>query len=85
VKNQRETLKGWNMRESPFLKELEDQARAAAKAEDLLRILQARVKTVPGDLKTAILGEQNIERLNSWLDLAAKARTVASFRKKAGL
>jgi hypothetical protein len=81
----RETLKGWNMRESPFLKELEDQARAAAKAEDLLQILQERFEAVPGDLRSAILGVQDLQRLTAGLSLAIKVRTLASFRKKAGL
>jgi hypothetical protein len=79
------TLEGWNVRESPFLKQQEDRALAKGKAESLLQILQQRFKTVPDDLSTAILEVQDLGRLTSWINLAVSARTLRTFRKQAGV
>jgi hypothetical protein len=81
----REALEGWNMKESQIVKEWEDKARAEAKAEMLLQVLEKRFKTIPDDLRTAILTMQDPQRLTTWADLAFSTRSLSSFRKKAGL
>jgi hypothetical protein len=81
----RKTLTGLNMLESPFLKQIEDQAKAEARVEDLLRFLEKRFKGVPDDLRTAILAVKDLDRLTPWIDLAATSRTLRSFRKQAGV
>ncbi len=69
------------MKESQFLTELENRARA----ESLVQVLQTRFKSLPDDLRDAILATNNQDRLFTWLDLAVTARTLKSFRKKAGV
>ena len=85
-------LEGWDMQESQLVKEWEDKARregeargkAEGKAEALLLFLQKRFKTVPDDLRTAILAASE-DRLTAWLDLAFAARSLRRFRTRAGV
>jgi hypothetical protein len=88
----RKALEGWDMKESQIVKEWEDKARregeakgkTEGKAEALLQFLQKRFKTVPDDLRTAILAAQE-DRLTGWLDVAFTARSLRRFRAQAGL
>jgi hypothetical protein len=80
-------LEGFDVKESPFLKALEDNALAKGKtegkAEALLQMLGKRFKTVPDDLRTAILAQTDSERLTEWTDLAFTVRSLKGFREKA--
>jgi hypothetical protein len=77
----RQALEGWNVKESPIVKEWENMATANA----LLEVLQTRFKDVPADLRAALLAEQDSQRLTSLIQLAVKARSLGGFRKNAGL
>jgi hypothetical protein len=81
----REALEGWNMKDSPFLKDLEDKARSAGRAEMLLHFLERRFKAVPDDLRRAIAVEQDPQRLAAWADAALAARSLRAFRQEAGI
>jgi hypothetical protein len=53
--------------------------------EILVGVLQKRFKTVPDDLRAAILDTKDLAQLTAWIDLALSARMLRSFRKQAGL
>ena len=84
----RKALEGWDMQESQLVKEWEDKARREGKiegkAEALLLFLQKRFKTVPDDLRGAIMAAPE-DRLTAWLDLAFAARSLRRFRAQAGV
>lgn len=61
-----------------------DEGIAIGKAEDVLRLLTEH-ESISGELEQVILAERDINTLNRWLKLAAKAENVGEFREKAGL
>jgi hypothetical protein len=89
----RKALEGWNMKESQLVKEWEDKARlegeikgrTEGKAETLVQILNKRFKSVPDDLRATLLAEPNAQRLTDLVEIAIAARSLKTFRQKAGL
>lgn len=55
--------------------------KAEGKAEAILELLEER-ESISGDLRRRILEEKNIEVLNRWVKLAAKAQSVDDFEKQ---
>jgi hypothetical protein len=51
----------------------------------LLQMLLERFKTVPDDLRTAILAVQDSERLTAGVGVALKVRSLRKFREATGL
>lgn len=58
--------------------------RIESKTEDVLELLE-ELGAVPEDLHRDITEEQDLEKLRSWLKLAAKAESIEEFREKASL
>ena len=73
----KQSLKGWNMRESTVVNEWI----AEGQRETLLRFLHARFKVpVPEDVTAAIEVAADAQELNRWVDLAATADSLDAFR-----
>ena len=54
------------------------EGRTEGKAEAVLTLL-AELGNIPEDMKERILQETNLDRLNQWLKLAARAESVQEF------
>ena len=59
-------------------------SKAEGKAEDILELL-SELGTAPEELCRTIQETTDLEKLKSWLKLAAKAENIAQFREKAGI
>jgi hypothetical protein len=81
----KDALKGWHVMESKIVNEWTAKARAEAKAESLVQVVQGRFKEVPEDLRSAIQAVEDVARLSAWIDLAFQVRTLRQFRSRAGL
>jgi hypothetical protein len=55
----------------------EAKGRAEAKAEDVLAVLGARDVPVSGELRRRILGCQDLDLLDRWIDCVATAKSAA--------
>jgi hypothetical protein len=77
----RKALEGWNMKESAIIKEIVNET----KAEMVLHALEKRLKSVPEDLRSAILAVQDSQRLDELHDLALESRSLHRFRQEANL
>src|SRR5262249_37954540 len=81
----REALRGWDVTESQIVNEWTAPARAGAraegerkaKAEAVVRVLQAKFGQVPERLGQAIRAVKESDRLDGWIDLAARARSLS--------
>jgi post-segregation antitoxin (ccd killing protein) len=63
----------------PRLKSWEEgkaEARAEARAHDVLAVLRVRGFTVPDAVRARILAEKNLEQLTRWLEKAAVASSI---------
>lgn len=58
--------------------------KAEGKAEDILELL-SELGTAPEELCRTIQETTDLEKLKSWLKLAAKAENIGQFREKAGI
>ena len=59
-------------------------SKAEGKAEDILELL-SELGTAPEELCRTIQETTDLEKLKSWLKLAAKAENIGQFREKAGI
>ena len=59
------------------------EGKAEGKAEDILELL-SELGTAPEELCRTIQETTDLEKLKSWLKLAAKAENIGQFREKAG-
>ena len=59
-------------------------SKAEGKAEDILELL-SELGTAPEELCRTIQETTDLEKLKSWLRLAAKAENIGQFREKAGI
>ena len=59
-------------------------SKAEGKAEDILELL-SELGTAPEELCRTIQATTDLEKLESWLKLAAKAEIIGQFREKAGI
>jgi hypothetical protein len=71
--------------EAKGLREGEAKGKVEGTAGALLRVLEARFKAVPKDLRTAIEAVADVARLLNCIDQAGQSRTLRQFRQKAGL
>jgi predicted transposase YdaD len=81
----------------PFAQKLIERGRAEGKAEGeakgkvegearmLLHILEKKFKQVPDDLRAAIQGVKEPERLTALADVAVSVRSLQRFRQKADI
>ena len=60
------------------------EGKAEGKAEDILELL-SELGTAPEELCRTIQETTDLEKLKSWLKLAAKAENIGQFREKAGI
>ena len=60
------------------------EGKAEGKAEDILELL-SELGTTPEELCRTIQETTDLEKLKSWLKLAAKAENIGQFREKAGI
>src|SRR5262249_12478643 len=66
-----DALKGWDVEEPIFVKDLEARAMLRKQIDSLLRVLQARFNPVPEDLASAIRETTELHVLDGWLITAA--------------
>ena len=59
-------------------------SKAEGKAEDILELL-SELGTAPEELCRTIQETTDLEKLKSWLKLAAKAENIGQFREEAGI
>ena len=86
-------LKGFNMIESPLVREWKDAARIEGKIEGkietkidwLLRVVRGRYKGEAEPLSEGIRACRDPETLDRWLDVALAVEALAEFRKQTGL
>jgi hypothetical protein len=94
-------LKGFNMIESPLVREWKDAARnegriegklegriegqIVAKADSVVRVVNGKFKVVAPEVVTGIRACQDLEQLDRWLDVALTVETIDEFRKQTGL
>jgi hypothetical protein len=95
----RKALERANMKESTIIKQIEEKAfnegmaegevkgeargEALGIAKSLIQLLEERFKTLPEDLRKAILAVQDGKCLSGWHKIAVKARSLRRFRQKA--
>ncbi len=73
----RQSLEGWNMRESMVISGWQ----AEARRDDLLRVLQARfLVPIPEEVSAAVEAQDDLNELSRWLVLAATAESLDAFR-----
>ena len=60
------------------------EGKAEGKAEDILELL-SELGTTPEELCRTIQETTDLEKLKSWMKLAAKAENIGQFREKAGI
>jgi hypothetical protein len=65
--------------------ESERKGRREAKVEYLVSFLRGRFGEVPESLQQAIARTQDQEQLDSWVPIAATARSIAHFQEQTGL
>ncbi len=78
-------LKGFNMIESPLVREWKDAARIEGKVDSLVRVVKGRYKGAPDEVTEGIRSCQDLEKLDRWLDVAAMVDTLEEFRQQTGL
>jgi hypothetical protein len=75
-------LEGWNVKRSEQVMEWQAEARAEARAEDVLEVLQLRFHAeLPEDLVTRIRSTTDLALLKRRLAAAVQARTLNKFRQ----
>jgi hypothetical protein len=79
-----EALKGWNVEEPMFVKELEARAVLNKQMGSLLRVLRARFESVPEDLASTIRETTELPVLDGWLITAATSGSLDAFRQAIG-
>jgi hypothetical protein len=79
-----EALKGWDVEEPIFVKELEARAMLKQQIDSLLRVLRARFNSVPEDLVSAIRETTELHVLDGWLITAATSVSLDAFRQAIG-
>ena len=74
------------MIESPLLQELREEwtaaARAEARAEDVLRVLEYRFESVPVPVQEAVRATRDPQRLEWLLEGAARCASLEEFRAR---
>ena len=60
------------------------EGKAEGKAEDVLELL-AELGTVSEGLRRAVMETNDLEKLKTWLKLAAKTESVEQFQRQAGI
>jgi hypothetical protein len=66
--------------------EWQEMAAKQAKADAVLRVLRKWFPpAVPADVEQAVQAASSLDQLNSWLEDAAGASSLAEFRREAGL
>ncbi len=86
-------LKGFNMIESPLVREWKDAAKLEGilegkiegKIEWLLRVVKGKFRDFTEEVGTGIRESQDLEKLDRWLDVALTVDTLEEFRKQTGL
>jgi hypothetical protein len=82
-------LKGFNMIESPLVREWKAAARSEGKIEGkvdaLVRVVKGRDKEAPDEVCEGIRACRDPEKLDRWLDVALMVDTLEEFRKQTGL
>ena len=68
------------MIESPLLQEIIAEAKAEAKHESILRVLQARLGPVPADVTAAVRTVHDEQKLNDLLVYSALGPDLEAFR-----
>jgi hypothetical protein len=81
----RTALEGFDVTESPIVREWTAQARAQGNVEMLLEVLKGKFGALPGDLDAAIRQTTDLPSLLRWGGIAGKARTLQAFRQQAAL
>jgi flagellar biosynthesis/type III secretory pathway protein FliH len=92
----RRALEGWDVEESPIVKEWQQkvlqrglergleqgqQRGVAAMRQSVVRVLQAQIKeALPGDILEAIDKQNDLNELVAWVDLALQAVSPDAFR-----
>jgi hypothetical protein len=75
-----QVLEGWNMKTSPFLDEVRTEGRTEALVEVILRGFRVRFRCEPSaEILARIQKEQNLDRLNRWVDAALSANSLEEF------
>lgn len=59
-------------------------SKAEGKAEDVLELL-AELGAVSEELRRTVMETRNLEKLKTWLKLAAKTESVEQFQRQAGI
>ena len=62
-------------------KESREEGKAEGKADSIIALLE-EIDVVPESLKQTIFSQKDMEILNRWLKLAAKAVTIEEFMEK---
>jgi hypothetical protein len=75
------TIKGLKMIESPLVREW----KAETAGNYLARVVKARYKAAPEEVTAAIHRCLDLDKLDSWLDVALTVDTIEEFRQKTGL
>jgi hypothetical protein len=70
------------MKRSESVMEWQAEARAEARAEDVIKVLRLRLgPDVPAEVEERIRATTNLEQLDRWLEAAVRARTLNKFRQ----
>jgi hypothetical protein len=82
-------LKGFNVIESPLVREWKDAARLEGRIEkmidSLVRVVKAKYKGAAEEVSESIRACQDLEKLDRWLDVALMVDTLEEFRRQTGL
>jgi hypothetical protein len=80
-----DALKGFAMIESPLIAQLLADARAEAKTETLLLVIERRYRELPEELAKSVRACTDSAQLDRWLGVVAEAETLAQFRQQTRL
>ena len=77
-------LEDWNVKQSQIANEWRTEGRAEAKQEDILEFLEGRFVQDPLRSSLGLRILRNLNRLSSWIKLAAEANSLADFEAGMG-
>jgi hypothetical protein len=82
-------LKGFNMVESPLVREWKDAARNEGKVEgkvdSVMRVMNVKFRGAVPEVGAAVRVCRDLETLDRWLDVALTVDTLEEFRRQTGL
>jgi hypothetical protein len=78
-------LEGFDVQESVVVKEWQDEANVKLQIKNILRVLGKKFGLVPPEVAEKVEATTSLSALEKWVDSAATADSLATFRRDAGI